>query len=60
MNHVLIDSLEAQIVIACIVVAGVACMGGHLPAVGLRDVGLGHVIAGRISSIALGLVNLLF
>ena len=59
-NHVFIDALEAQIVIACIVVAGVTCMGGHLPAVGFRDVRLGHVIAGRISSITLCLVNLLF
>ena len=59
-HHVFIDSLEAQIVIACIVVAGVACMGGHLPAVCLRDVWLSHIITGRISSVTLGLVNLLF
>ena len=59
-NHVFIDSLEAQIVVTCIMVAGVACMGGNLPAVSLRDVWLSHIITGRISSVTLGLVNLLF
>ena len=59
-HHVFIDALEAQVVIACIVVAGITCMGGHLSTVGFWDVRLGHIIAGRISSITLGLINLLF
>ena len=59
-HHVFIDALEAQVVVACIVVAGVACMGGHLPAVGFLDVRLGHIIAGRISSNSLSLIDLLF
>ena len=59
-HHVFIDALEAQIVVACIVVAGVTCMGRYLPAVGFWDVRLGHIIAGGISSSTLSLINLLF